>query len=91
MFLCDADREASIEYVSLANNHILDYCAPGLIESLRVLKDEGVKFSGAGLKSEAQAPAYVQKGDYRFAIFSYSDHYDFWAATEKVNYARLGL
>jgi len=79
----DVLREASIDYVSLANNHILDYCVPGLIESVKVLKDEGIKFSGAGLKPDAQAPAYIQKGGYRFAIFSYSDHYHFWAATEK--------
>ncbi|CAD7695056.1 unnamed protein product [Ostreobium quekettii] len=76
-------REASIEYVSLANNHILDYGVPGLRESINVLKANGISFSGAGDLLEAQAPAFVQKPGCRLAFFSFSDHYDYWAATDK--------
>jgi len=82
-------KVAALDYVSLANNHSLDFLLPGLIETRRVLEDTGVAFSGVGRKKEAMLPAYVKKGEYKLAFFSFSDHYEAWAATDSepgINY-----
>lgn len=73
---------ASFDYVSLANNHSLDFLVPGLVETKHVLQDTGIAFSGAGTKVEAMKPAYIRRGGYNFAFFSFADHYESWAATD---------
>ena len=77
-------RMAALDYVSLANNHSMDFLAPGLLETQRVLEDTGIAFSGVGKKKEAMMPAYLKKDEYKIAFFSFSDHYDKWAATDTV-------
>lgn len=43
-----AMRDAGIDMVSLANNHIMDHGASGLSEQIGVLKRAGIKYAGAG-------------------------------------------
>lgn len=51
---------ADIDCCVLANNHVLDWRAQGLLDTLAVLKRAGVKQAGAGhTADEAQAPAIV--------------------------------
>ncbi len=45
--------EAGVNYVSLANNHILDALEPGLTETIETLDEAGIAHSGAGRSSEA--------------------------------------
>jgi hypothetical protein len=55
----------------------------------QVLEEAFIKHSGAGLLSEARRPALLDKGGFKVAFLSYSDHYDSWAATEErhgINY-----
>ena len=49
---------AGIDCCVLANNHALDFGRPGLVETLDVLREVGIKVAGAGHSAvEAQAPA----------------------------------
>jgi poly-gamma-glutamate capsule biosynthesis protein CapA/YwtB (metallophosphatase superfamily) len=56
-------KAARVHYVSLANNHSLDFCEEGLVETVRSLEEEGIKFAGAGRsREEAVAPAKLILG-----------------------------
>lgn len=47
----------------LANNHVLDWGAAGLSETLRVLSESGLKTAGAGrTEAEAREPATIELG-----------------------------
>ncbi|WIA16698.1 hypothetical protein OEZ85_013355 [Tetradesmus obliquus] len=72
--------QLGLGYVSLANNHVLDYGQEGLAETHEVLDALGVAHSGSGTLAEAAAPAFVIKGGFKVAFLSYSDHYEDWAA-----------
>lgn len=51
---------AKIDVCVLANNHVLDWGEPGLLETLDVLRGAGVRTAGAGRNlEEAQRPARV--------------------------------
>jgi poly-gamma-glutamate synthesis protein (capsule biosynthesis protein) len=53
-------KAARIDACSLANNHILDFEARGLRDTLRTLSAAGIRHAGAGLNaSEAAAPALL--------------------------------
>ena len=55
---------AHIDVCTLANNHVLDFGRPGLIETLDVLHRAQVRTAGAGRDlAEAQSPARVAMGD----------------------------
>ena len=41
-------QAAKIHYAGLANNHTLDFCEPGLLETVRTMKQAGIAFAGAG-------------------------------------------
>ncbi len=52
---------ARIDYASCANNHTLDFCEEGLVNTVRTLKREGIAFAGAGeSRDEATRPAVLQ-------------------------------
>jgi len=79
---------AKIDYCSLANNHVLDWGYPGLIETLEMLKRVNVKTAGAGRNlREAKAPAVMDiEGKGRVIVFSYGSRTSgipfSWAARE---------
>ena len=55
-------NSASIDYVSLANNHILDYDVEALNDTLDVLDKNNISHSGAGRNlKEAIKPAIIEK------------------------------
>lgn len=76
---------ARFRFVSMANNHSLDYGFEGLVESMHTLKEAGIAFAGVGVEEEAAAPAVVEESGVKVAFLSYSDHYDHWKATETVS------
>jgi poly-gamma-glutamate synthesis protein (capsule biosynthesis protein) len=79
---------AKIDYCSLANNHVLDWGYPGLIETLETLKNANVKSAGAGRNlKEAETPAVMEvRGKGRVIVFSFGSVTSgiplSWAATE---------
>lgn len=53
-------QEAGLNYVSLANNHTLDFSRTGLLETVRTMKEAGIAFAGAGeTVEEAERPAVL--------------------------------
>ncbi len=64
---------AGIDICSLANNHVLDWGYPGLLETLENLEGSGIKCAGAGRNSaEAAAPAVIEiAGKGRVLLFSF--------------------
>ena len=54
-------NSASIDYVSLANNHILDYDIEALLDTLDILDKNNISHSGAGRNlKEAMKPAIIE-------------------------------
>lgn len=79
-------RMACIDYVSLANDHALDFKESGILDTQAALRGANIKFSGAGTEKHAAMPARVSKGGLDFAFFSYSDHCAAaWKATSDVS------
>jgi poly-gamma-glutamate capsule biosynthesis protein CapA/YwtB (metallophosphatase superfamily) len=59
--------------VSLANNHMMDFGAPALEDTLAYLNEAGIQFAGAGLDlEESMAPVISQAGDARVGMVSFS-------------------
>eukprot|EP00891_Asterochloris_glomerata_P000508 jgi/Astpho2/508/Aster-x0930 len=84
-------KEANVQFVSLANNHCLDYGQAGLLETQQALDEAGIAHAGrccylcrSGLKADAIKPAVVQHGSLKVAFLSMADHYADWAATDEV-------
>ncbi|RUU12273.1 poly-gamma-glutamate biosynthesis protein, partial [Mesorhizobium sp. M6A.T.Ca.TU.002.02.2.1] len=52
---------AQVSCCVLANNHVLDWDEPGLVETLDTLRHAGLVYAGAGLDAdEAAAPAAIE-------------------------------
>lgn len=66
---------AGIDVCALANNHVMDWGYPGLEETLRTLKESGVRCSGAGfdLSSAAEPATVTVPGKGRVHVFSLGD------------------
>lgn len=64
---------AKIDCCSLANNHVLDWGAKGLQETLETLRTANITFAGAGeTLNEAKKPAILEiKDKGRVVVFSY--------------------
>ena len=82
---------AGITYVSLANNHTLDFGVEGLVETVETLSSNNIQFAGAGRSpAEAQRPATVPltlwhgsesyPSNHTVDIFSASDHPRDWGS-----------
>jgi hypothetical protein len=80
--LIDGLRNAGIDYVSLANNHIRDAGAQGVLDTLANLDKRGIAHSGAGRNlAAARAPALLRAGGVRVAILAYDTIAKGYAAT----------
>jgi poly-gamma-glutamate synthesis protein (capsule biosynthesis protein) len=64
---------ARIDCCALANNHVLDWGYPGLLQTLATLRGAGIATAGAGATAaEAAAPAVIEiAGKGRVAVFSF--------------------
>ncbi len=76
-------KEIRSDFCSLANNHILDFRVEGLLETLEILKKEGIAYSGAGKNiQEAIRPSTIKCRDTKIKIFSFTDNEVGWEADE---------
>ncbi len=74
---------AGADFVSLANNHVLDYQEEALLEMLERLDAAGIAHTGAGRnRGEAERPALLQLGGLRIAVLAFTDNEPDWAATD---------
>lgn len=90
-------KAAQVDYVSLANNHTLDFGRSGLMETIDVLQDADIAFAGAGhTTTEAERPAVlklarVQGGTsqdsqhHEIHLYSFSDHPSDWQKVPEFN------
>ncbi|HSB99577.1 MAG TPA: CapA family protein, partial [Burkholderiaceae bacterium] len=82
-------RAARIDACTLANNHVLDWSADGLRETLATLQAAGIAIAGAGLDAQqAGAPAVLPlPGGARLLLFAWATTSSGvprdWAATPK--------
>jgi poly-gamma-glutamate capsule biosynthesis protein CapA/YwtB (metallophosphatase superfamily) len=73
--------EARVHYCSLANNHTLDFKVKGMFDTMKHLTDAGIAWAGVGKnRDEAYRPALLRIKDTNIACYSFSDHYQRWAA-----------
>jgi poly-gamma-glutamate capsule biosynthesis protein CapA/YwtB (metallophosphatase superfamily) len=83
-------KDGGIDLVTLANNHTMDFQAPGLVETLETLNKAGIQSIGAGRnRTEARRPTILEVKGQRIAYLGYYGA-DFGAATENAagtNYA----
>ena len=89
---------ASIDAVTLANNHVLDYGAEALLDCLVLLDRAGIRHAGAGRsRAEALAAARLDTSGGCIAVVALTDNEPDWEAgvtTPGVNYVaydRRGL
>lgn len=74
---------ANVRFVSLANNHALDFGASGLRHSLDVLDGAGIAHAGAGIaREQAQAPVTLRVGPLNIGIIAATDNMRTFAAGE---------
>ena len=65
-------KEMGFDVVSLANNHVWDLGEEGLKNTIRILKENNIKYCGAGLNlEEASQPAVIEKDGMTIAILAY--------------------
>jgi len=66
-------KKAEIDFVSLANNHIMDYGWEGFADTIKTLSQNGIGFSGGGKNiEEARKPAIVEKKGLTVGLLSYT-------------------
>jgi poly-gamma-glutamate synthesis protein (capsule biosynthesis protein) len=66
-------KNAGLDVVTLANNHILDYGTVGLVSTMATLDTFGLKYSGAGRNwREAHQPTVIEVRGKTIAFFGYS-------------------
>jgi len=65
---------AGIDHVSLANNHTTDYLEEGMQETMQVLDQQNITYTGAGMTSnEAYLPSITNVKGVNFAFLASSD------------------
>ncbi|QWC20778.1 CapA family protein [Halorubrum sp. 2020YC2] len=82
-FAVPALEAAGASFVSLANNHVLDYREPALRDTRTNLSDAGIARAGAGANADAALePATFEAGDLTVAAFGLTDQSTAFAATD---------
>jgi poly-gamma-glutamate synthesis protein (capsule biosynthesis protein) len=56
-------KDAGYEVVSLANNHAMDYCAEGMLDTLAALESAGVSWVGAGRNRDEAFASCILRGN----------------------------
>jgi len=70
-----AIRYGNFDVVTLANNHILDQGETGLKDTLKLIKNEGIKIVGAGANiEEASRPLYLSIKNRKIAILNFTEN-----------------
>lgn len=68
----DAIKDAGVDIVTTANNHILDTKKEGLFRTLEVLEEKGVKSVGTYINSDRSRILIHEEKDIKIAILAYT-------------------
>ena len=72
-FTVEALTDSGINLVSLANNHILDYGVDALEDTLELLEEQGIAYTGAGRnEAEARKGVTLELGGVKTTVLAYS-------------------
>jgi poly-gamma-glutamate capsule biosynthesis protein CapA/YwtB (metallophosphatase superfamily) len=66
-------RQAGFGVVSLANNHSLDFGSAGLIQTVSALREQGIRFVGAGDGTVVQGHQVVERRGLRVGFLAYGE------------------
>ncbi len=76
-------KSAGIDFVNLANNHVLDYQVKGLNDTISYLDKAGIQHAGAGMSQmDAESTALIKIKDVQIAIISFTNNMPEWEAKE---------
>ncbi len=76
LIAADKLKRARFHVVSIANNHIMDYGESGLLDTLKILSESGIKYVGAGKNiAEARRPVVLQRKGVNVGFLAYCDVY----------------
>ncbi len=68
-------KTIGVDFLTLANNHILDQGEQGLMSTIKVLSDANIAFAGIGNGlQEASKPYIIDKGQERIGIYCCAEH-----------------
>ena len=77
-------KAAGFNFLSLANNHTLDYEYEALLDMLDHLSKAGVHHAGAGSDAiQASRPALLNAGGMTLAFIAFTDNEPDWEATDR--------
>jgi poly-gamma-glutamate capsule biosynthesis protein CapA/YwtB (metallophosphatase superfamily) len=77
---------SGVNVVSLANNHTINQGKKGIEDTIKLLTENKIAFTGAGLnEAQARQPAIVEKNNLTFGFLGYAYPNDYSVATEKRN------
>ena len=63
-----------LDFVSIANNHIMDFKEEGLQETMDWLDEHNIKYAGAGFNlDEARRPSILTDNDVEIVLLAYND------------------
>lgn len=86
---------AGIDYVTLANNHAMDFQGPALLETIGRLDEHGIAHAGAGANSaEAAQHVLLEAEGITVGVVAFADHFAEYAATESgpgINFLPISL
>lgn len=69
-------RKCGFHAVNMANNHIMDFGARGLLQTLEALDKAGIKHTGSGRNiEEARQPAFHRKGGVKLGFVGFTAIY----------------
>jgi poly-gamma-glutamate synthesis protein (capsule biosynthesis protein) len=76
-------KVASIDTVSLANNHTLDYEYEAMFEALKILKKANISYAGAGVNlREASSTTVTKVGGKKIGLVAFTDNEPAWEARQ---------
>ncbi|MCL5058331.1 MAG: CapA family protein [Actinobacteria bacterium] len=64
---------AGVDVFTLANNHVMDYGADAFMDTLRVIKEKGLSYAGAGVnEAEAFRPVLLERNGFKIAVLAFT-------------------
>ncbi len=72
-------KNAGFDILSIANNHILDYDTPALMETIDALEKKGLGYVGAGENlKKARQPLVIIKDNLKVGFLAYNEFYNYY-------------
>ena len=82
-------KAARIDYITLANNHTLDFSEEGLKDTVESVREADIKFAGATDSTgtgDACKPAILDLQGHSIQVFAASDHPSDWKRVQQFNF-----